>query len=625
MYISAVAIDFGSTNSGAARIDTIKDGKLVYSTPRFRHSDGYYAKDPTWFWISPDLMSKASLNYRALKDSDFRILSRSFRSTDDPNIVWGSDFLENANSKGYIETLESKGWIEFKRFKMLIYQDKPCVYKGKQYPIDLIVKLFFRILKIECLAEESSEINRNVGADEVQWAITIPSIWSSDNKRMMTNIAMEVFGNHIRILSEPEGPVVSERIHAGSGKLQLNAGSRSLVIDMGGGTTDICLLEDNEEDSDTKFKQLASCDGVGAGGNLIDVDFIKYMVSFFSNGLNSENGTAYDNLSEAERIGLLYESFIERSVCRLKMEKAWQLFKHGISSEYQIPREYIKWLDKNGHHEVALRMKEFMSGDIEFASAELKEKVYKPTFEKIYSCVRGFVSENKVLLMSSSNPVKIVFAGGLSLMQELRDGVISEIEKILGRKLSYNIANTSLMASGSIMDGAAYILLYRKSISRIAPYNIYDPYSGISYLGLREYYKRFGCEIKLGELNEMSEKDISYNNAKGPNIIGVPMAIKGKPFQDYKNDFTAGNQEQENIRLEFFGADTLIIHPMNNKLCWELGGTEIPNKSGDSFELVVDFNESENSGNLHYYVLNKTTGATWEDNIILKERLDNGN
>lgn len=625
MYISAVAIDFGSTNSGAARIDTIKDGKLVYSTPRFRHSDGYYAKDPTWFWISPDLMNKALLNYNSLKDSDFRILSRSFRSTNSPNIVWGSDFLENANSNGYIEKLESDGWIEFKRFKMLIYENLPCVFKGIQYPIDLVVKLFFRIIKIECLAEESSEKNRTVSADEVQWAITIPSIWSSDNKKMMTNIAMDVFGNHIRILSEPEGPVVSERIHAGSGKLQLCAGSRSLVIDMGGGTTDICLLEDNEEGSDAKFNQLASCDGVGAGGNLIDVDFIKYMVSFFSNGLTAEDGTSYDNLSDDEKIGILYEPFINKSVCRLKMEKAWQQFKHGVNSEYQIPREYIKWLDKNGHHEVALRMKEFMIGDIEFVGSKLKEKVYKPTFEKIYLCVRRFVTDNKTLLMSSSNPVKIVFAGGLSLMQELRDGVINEIEKVLGRKLSYNIANTSLMASGSIMDGAAYILLYRKSISRIAPYNIYDPYSGISFLSLREYYKRFGCEIKLGELNEMSENDISNNDAIGPNIIGVPMAIKGKSFQDYKNDFTAGRQEQENIRLEFFGSDTLIIHPIKNRLCWELGGTEIPNKSGDSFELIVDFNESESSGNLHYYVHNKTTGESWEDNIILKDRLDNGN
>lgn len=55
MYTSAIVIDFGSSNSGAARIDTYKDGRLVYSTPQFCHSDGYYAKDATWFFIPSEI------------------------------------------------------------------------------------------------------------------------------------------------------------------------------------------------------------------------------------------------------------------------------------------------------------------------------------------------------------------------------------------------------------------------------------------------------------------------------------------------------------------------------------------------------------------------------------------
>ena len=620
MYISAIAIDFGSTNSGAARIDTIKDGKLVYSTPTFCHSDGYYAKDPTWFWISPELMKRALDNYSLLNDSDFRILSRNFRSTINPNIVWGQDFLANENSDGYISRLEANQWIEFKRFKMLIYENKSCVFKGKEYPIDLVVKLFLRIIKIECLAQETQEKSRVVSSNEVQWAITIPSIWSTENKNMMTSIAMDVFGNHIRILSEPEGPVVSERIHAGSGKLKLKEGDRSLVIDMGGGTTDICLLEDNNENSDVKFNQLASCDGVGAGGNVIDLNFYKYMVSFFSAGLKSDDDYPYNDMSCEDMISTLYYKFVEDSVCRLKMEKAWLLYKHKVTSDYQIPREYIQWLDKNGHKQVANRIKEFMCGDIEFNEEHFFENVLRPTYEKIYSCVRNFVIQNKSLLCSNTNPVKIVFAGGMSLDQNLRDGVIAEIERVLGKKLSYNLANSSLMASGSIMDGAAYILLYRKSISRIAPYNIYDPYANVSFSALRDYYKRFDFTLKLGEINEMSNKDLTDNDADNLYVVGIPMAIKGRPFQDYKNDFTAGHKEQETIRLEFFGSEEIIIHPTNNKLCWKLGEKEIPNKEGDSFEITVDFNELENSGNLHYYVLNKTTGATWENNIMLNPK-----
>lgn len=622
MYISAVAIDFGSTNSGAARIDTFKNGELVYSTPTFCHSDGHYAKVPTWFWISPELMRKALDNYSSLTDSDFRILSRNFRSTANPNIVWGQDSLYDETSDGYIEKLEANQWIEFKRFKMLIYENKPCTFKGIEYPVDLVVKLFLRIMKIECLAIESLEMNRQISSNEVQWAITIPSIWTTENKNMMTSIAMDVFGNHIRILSEPEGPVVSERIHAGSGKLKLNKGDRSLVIDIGGGTTDICLLQDNDVNSDVKFNQLASCDGIGVGGNIIDMDFQKFMVYFFSDGLKSDEGYPYNNMTCEDRISVLYDRFIENSSFRVRMEKAWLLYKHNVA-DYQVPREYIQWLNKNGHKEVANRIKEFNCGDIEFDKDIFFANVFKPTFEKIYSCVRDFVNINRNLLDSvdhTMNPVKIIFAGGLSMIQTLRDGIIAEIERVLGRKLSYSLANSPLMTSGSIMDGAAYILLYRKSISRIAPYNIYDPYGNVSFASLQSEYERFNLVLKLGEINEISDKDIVNNNAVDSHVVGVPVAIKGMPLQDYKQRFTAHYEGQQNIRLEFYGADDIIIHPFNNKLCWKLGEELIPNKDGDSFEITVDFNELESSGNLHYYVLNRVTGETLENNIILKPK-----
>lgn len=44
--------------------------------------------------------------------------------------------------------------------------------------------------------------------------VTIPSIWTEDNQRLMSDICQNVFGDHVRVLSEPEGLVVSERIHA---------------------------------------------------------------------------------------------------------------------------------------------------------------------------------------------------------------------------------------------------------------------------------------------------------------------------------------------------------------------------------------------------------------------------
>ena len=51
-FISAIAVDFGSTNSGCARIISYdEDGKLKYDNPHLVHNTGTYAKDNTWFYI----------------------------------------------------------------------------------------------------------------------------------------------------------------------------------------------------------------------------------------------------------------------------------------------------------------------------------------------------------------------------------------------------------------------------------------------------------------------------------------------------------------------------------------------------------------------------------------------
>lgn len=621
MYLSAIAIDFGSTNSGAARIDTVKDGRLIYSTPQFCHTDGHYAKDPTWFWIHPDLLNKAVRDYNSLKDEDFRILSRNSQKTTNPNIVWGSDFLV-MDGPGNLNKLISENWVEFKYFKMMIYLDVPYSHNNNEYPIGLVVKLFMRILKIECLSYESSLRKRNVSADEIQWGITIPSIWTSSNKQLMTSICTEVFGSHVRILSEPEGPVISERIHAEAGQLVLTPGRRSLVIDIGGGTTDICLLEDNGESEDAKFKQLASCDGVGVGGNIIDKDFSRYLVRFLSKGLRADDNTEYDSLSDSALYKTLMGEFISNPINALIMEKAWLNYKHGngVTASYSIPKQYLIWLKTNGHKEVSNRTRDLICGDISIPKNEIDKLVYGPTFNKITKCVLDFVKQNKDIIQSAKDGFYVVFAGGLSLCQQLRDLIISEIRKELNVNVNFNLANTPLLASGSIMDGAAYVLLYRKSISRISPYYIYDPMGNLSLGLLRQSYKDLGFDIKLGELNTLSETDLTSNDAMAPSIMAVPIAIKNEPFKDYSTGFTAGSAVQKAIKLQFYAAHEIVVHPFNNKHCWILGEDEISNSDGDSFKCLIDFNESTNSGNLHYYVENLRTHETKEGNIQLKEK-----
>ena len=72
-------------------------------------------------------------------------------NTLEPNIIWGRDLI----SANY-QKIKQENWVEFKYFKMMIYLDVSYPAKLKSYPISLIVKIFLRILKIECISVESA-------------------------------------------------------------------------------------------------------------------------------------------------------------------------------------------------------------------------------------------------------------------------------------------------------------------------------------------------------------------------------------------------------------------------------------------------------------------------------------
>ena len=94
-------------------------------------------------------------------------------------------------------------------------------YAGLDFPLLLIIKTFLRIVKLECLELEAKRMGREVSAEEIEWGLTIPSIWSDDNKEVMKSLARDVFTPQTRILSEPEGPLVYSLLMSNSqGKVE---------------------------------------------------------------------------------------------------------------------------------------------------------------------------------------------------------------------------------------------------------------------------------------------------------------------------------------------------------------------------------------------------------------------
>lgn len=597
-YVSAIIVDFGSTNSGCARIMSFdKNGDLTYTTPEFLHSNGYYAKDETWFFIKPDFFKQIKDNYECLTDEDFQIESR-ISHVMNPNIMWGRTTI-----KQHVTKLMQENWIDFSHFKMSLYSGTVMVGETEQLPTTLVIKLFLRILKLDCLYWESRRLENKIKVSDIQWGITIPSIWTDDNKQTMVDIAHEVFSPNTRVLSEPEGPIVSYLYRSGTtNNVSFKNGRISLVVDMGGGTTDICLMKEVLQDDGTyKLEMLADTDGRAAGGNDIDEQYWRFMLRYISRGRKSDDLIEYDHLSDEELRKNIYFPYIQNLKNRLDIEDEWLKTKHSNNDYCKLSfhSSYNRWLKNNGHTSVASVVTQFLLGET-IEPDEFYENVYKPTINKIRDKIIEIVSVNRDKYQIDN----CIFAGGLSLNESIVESLRIAIEKALGnRSLKVNLSHGSVLAGGSIMDGASYILLNRDTVVRISKRNYYHDLSCYLTL-LQKRYEELDCTVKLGELSNLAQEQLEYNKN---GEIAYPVFLKGQHIeQDFEISVLPRYPDQKEMNFCFFASDhKMIVYPYGNPDCEKVGEARILLKEDGEYSLKVDFNEGQIANAIRYMIIDK--------------------
>ena len=619
-YISAIAVDFGSTNSGCCRISSFdSNGNLTYAAPAFLHDIGNYAKDNTWFYVEPSFLERLRTDYDSLSDDDFRIESRVFANTQNPNIIWGRDAIRH-----HAQFIIDNNWVAFKRFKMMLYSGEEN-YIGIDFPLLTIIKTFLRILKIECLALESRRMERPVSADEIMWGLTIPSIWSEDNKRVMLDVAHEVFTPLTRILSEPEGPLVySLLVFNEQGRVDFRSGRTAFVVDLGGGTTDICLMREAQDESGNyRIEMVANTDGSAAGGNDIDNNFYKYLLRFISRGQVDDNGIAYDTLSDDDLYKTLFADFQNRIDLFLDFEDNWYLLKNrnDINNITECPftftSGYRRWLIDNGHNRVASIVGDYLMDGCHFPKDEFVEQVFNPTFDKICDKVSEILMENQNIV----NIDRIVLAGGLACNYLLDSRLRATISTVLGEQYKDKFDGMGrLMKGGAIMAGANYMLLHRDVIVRLAKKNYYYDSCIDKYhctLRMIDEYKNWGIVLKMGEVSNMmaDESEYSIIFPNGTMLALSPIAIKGMLVKNYSNDHLYTSEGQTNLSVTLYSSDNGFIvfaNPDNPQLYLE-ADLKFDCRPDCRYKLEVDFNEAQVSNALHYIF------SEYESGEIVKE------
>lgn len=115
--------------------------------------------------------------------------------------------------------------------------------------------------------------------EEQEITITVPASFDPSARELTTEAAQFVGLNHLTLLEEPQAALYSWiENHLDNWREHLSVGDTLLVVDIGGGTTDLSLIAVSENDGDLALERIAVGDHILLGGDNMDLA-LAYLVN----------------------------------------------------------------------------------------------------------------------------------------------------------------------------------------------------------------------------------------------------------------------------------------------------------------------------------------------------------
>lgn len=599
-----ITFDFGSSNSGAvlnAQGKEYNPAELIYVHEQYGNKN--YLKQETVFWIKRDLIEKSSIS-----DDDINVFSCVFYDKElyfnNANFIWCRNQIKETIS----ELAKNKEWVRIQYPKMELYKlgnNSPAKTRirandGTYFPFVRILKIFFHVVKKECL-HRASEAGWVFTEEEINWGITVPglAIWNQEAVSVIKEVAHTVFGDKVTLLSEPESALIGVGLLENA-KLDFVKGRYSMVVDLGGGTADICVMQETlNSDGTTTFDEIKSTEGnkdpttsERSGGNDIDMAFI----SFFCWYLANETGID-DSVS-------LYSRFLlDDPRGAMDFEDHWRDLKfsddiHKPTVYFSPGRAYNDWL-KTHCQTAAKKISEY--GDFQLDGEELRKKVFNPIYDNIIKSIK----ENLRVLKNKNISLDVIyFAGGLSLDKELKK-LIKSLSVEFYPYVKFVETSTGSV-SGAVQRGGNHISVNKETlIRRMARKTFYVQFAN-DFNGkendLRadfkarirsDYYERFGIWLSDSEIEQIlndqwKNKIINYSN--GSVHFYSPLCLRFAPVTQVQsiNICPLRPGKQTEVAIKVFSSDKNFMLFKNDDIT-EVGGFEYDfGYNWDTAKLVFD-------------------------------------
>lgn len=623
------ALDFGTANSG---VIWGPDSEEITSRFQFVNKTGGYAKTRTVILVRRSTMREISA--RQAIPGDIAIYGVSGGSANSgADVYFGSNGVNSESASKAVKG-DRSNWVLFEYFKTRLADVERSGNAeiegsdGEKYSLVAVIGLFLKCLKA-VTEKHICEIESLVRVDfsEIRWAVTMPTIWKdSIHTKMALREAIKIgIGMDCVLRLEPEGVAASfaTMISPNQNPLNVPPGMRYLVVDCGGGTTDIVA---HEVQPDGRLEEVRRSGGKLLAGWDIDQRFWNLFAEKIAQGKIDDpyRQLVFDLLHDRTRYFQWLQ--LEGKWLRIKEQRLSPDYPDDGTYEFEIPRWYQKWFEN-----ICPALSENVEVDdddvvsLKFTQKEIRDYVCAPVLKEIVSVAEEFASGCQCRFDY------VILAGGLSGLKFLQKSV-QDMTTRLGNGAKFLCEDSwkghHECPGGSIMRGAAVLTVFGNMIQRIATRNYY--YKLYIKLPSREfdirqalkvlkgYYEKLGIsEYKWVNLSADIERSLAgvgttsldcyYKDGYMYVMAYVPICLKGFPAKLYVNDGVHRADWRDGlITIHFYSSDWTLSFDVRDRYDASRyeGALAVSCCGNKTVRIEIDFNESYQESAIEARVVN---------------------
>jgi DNA-K related protein/Hsp70 protein len=292
-----IGIDLGTTNSALAYVD-------LQQAPR---SGGKLDIRP---FAVPQLVNPGEMRERALLPSFLYLPGPHDLPAGSVGLPWDAhrdfavgEFARNHGSKvpGRLVT-SAKSWLCHpgvdRSAPLLPWTAPPDV--ARISPVEASAR-YLRHL-VESWNNTTAKGDESARLEKQEVILTVPASFDDVARTLTLEAAKKAGLENVALLEEPQAAFYCWlSTHAQAEVTRLRPGSRCLVVDVGGGTTDFSLIEAVEQQGELGFVRRAVGDHLLLGGDNMDLALAKFVETKFPMGGSRLDAVQYGLLTQACR------------------------------------------------------------------------------------------------------------------------------------------------------------------------------------------------------------------------------------------------------------------------------------------------------------------------------------